>query len=59
MAFVTLCDTTGSIDSVIFFPEKYKQYKNILFPGNVIIVKGNRSKNGDSLVVENAYVAKS
>ena len=59
MAFVTLCDTTGSIDSVIFFPEKYKQYKNILFAGNVIIVKGNRSKNGDSLVVENAYVAKS
>lgn len=59
MAFVTLCDTTGSIDSVIFFPEKYKQYKNILFPGNIIIVKGNRSKNGDSLVVENAYVAKS
>jgi DNA polymerase-3 subunit alpha len=59
MAFVTLCDSTGSIDSVIFFPEKYKQYKNILFPGNVIIVKGNRSKNGDSLVVENAYVAKS
>lgn len=59
MAFVTLSDTTGSIDSVIFFPEKYKQYKNILFPGNIIIVKGNRSKNGDSLVVENAYVAKS
>ena len=59
MAFVTLCDTTGSIDSIIFFPEKYKQYKNVLFPGNVIIVKGNRSKNGDSLVVENAYVAKS
>jgi len=59
MAFVTLQDNTGSIDSVIFFPETYKKYRNILFPGHVIIVQGSRSRNGDSFVVEKAYVAKS
>ena len=59
MCFLTLSDGTGSVDSVIFFPEQYKKNKNLLFQGNVIIVKGNRSKVGDSLIVENAYIARS
>ena len=59
MAFVTLQDNTGSIDSVIFFPETYKKYRNILFSGHVIIVQGSRSKTGDSFIVDKAYVAKS
>ncbi|NDB61298.1 hypothetical protein EB001_23105 [bacterium] len=58
MCFINLADQTGSIDSVIFFPDQYKQYKNILFDGNIIIVVGNRSKTGDGLVVEKAYIAK-
>ena len=58
MAFLTLIDNTGSIDSIIFFPDKYKEYKNLLFNGNIIIVKGNKSRTGDGLVVEKAYVAK-
>lgn len=58
MCFVNMADQTGCIDSVIFFPEAYRTYKNILFEGNVIIVSGNRSKNKDSLVVEKAYIAK-
>ena len=58
MAFVTIMDQTGSIDSVIFFPEAYAKYKSVLFNGNVIIVCGNRSKSKDSLIVEKTYVAK-
>ena len=58
MAFLTMTDTTGSVDSVVFFPEKYKEYKNLLFQGNIIIVKGTKSKNGDGLIVEKAYIAK-
>jgi len=56
MAFLTIIDSTGSLDSVIMFPEKYKEYKNILFVGNVIILKGNKSKTGDGLIVEKAYI---
>lgn len=58
MAFVTIADGFGAIDSVIFFPEQYRQYRNLLFDNNVIVICGNRSKNKDSLIVEKAYVAK-
>ena len=59
MAFVTLVDSTGSMDSVVFFPEQYREYRNVLFQGNVVIVKGARSKSGDAFVVEKCYIPKS
>ena len=58
MAFVTLTDSFGSLDSVVFFPDKYKEYKNVLFLNNVIIVKGGKSKTGDGFIVEKTYVAR-
>jgi DNA polymerase III alpha subunit len=58
MCFINLVDSTGSLDNVIFFPDQYKKYKNMLFTGNIIILFGNRSQSGDGLVVEKAYVAK-
>lgn len=58
MAFVTMRDSTAVVESVIFFPDQYREYKNILFDGNIIIVSGNRSKGKDSLIVEKAYIAR-
>ena len=58
MSFVTIKDSTGALDSVIFFPDQYREYKNVLFPGNIVIVKGSRTKTGDSLVVEKTYIAR-
>jgi len=58
MAFVTIRDTTGTVESVIFFPDQYREYKNILFDGNIIIVAGNRSRGKDSLIVEKSYIAR-
>lgn len=58
MAFVTMVDSTGCADSIVFFPEQYKTYKNLLFLGNIIIVKGNKTKSGDGILVEKAYIAK-
>jgi DNA polymerase-3 subunit alpha len=58
MAFITLSDGTGVAESIVFFPEQYKEYKNILFSGNVIIVKGKKTKNKDGLIVEKAYIPK-
>ena len=58
MAFVTIADGFGSIDSIIFFPEQYRQYRNLLFNDNVVVICGNRSKSKDSLIVEKAYIAK-
>lgn len=59
MAFLTFNDGTAAIDSIVCFPEVYKKYRNQLFQGNIIIVKGNRSKNKDGLVVEKVYLPKS
>lgn len=56
MAFVSLSDGSGVIDSVIFFPEAYKEFRNILFQNNVIIVKGNKTKGKDALVIQKAYI---
>ena len=58
MCFLTLSDSSGSLESIIFFPEAYEQYKSILFQSNIIIVCGTRSKTKDSFVVEKAYIAK-
>jgi DNA polymerase-3 subunit alpha len=56
MAFVSLNDGTASVDSIIFFPEVYRAYRNQLFTGNVIIVKGVKSKTKEGLVVEKTYI---
>jgi len=58
MAFVSLSDSFGSIDSVIFFPEAYKNHRNILFDNNVIIVKGKKSNKGDAFIVDKAFLPK-
>lgn len=58
MAFLSMSDSFGFIDSVIFFPEAYKQYRNILFDNNVIIIQGKKNKNGDSFIVEKAFIPK-
>lgn len=56
MAFITFTDGTAVLDNVICFPEKYKEYRNQLFQGNVVVIKGNKSKNKDSFVVEKIYL---
>lgn len=56
MAFLTLSDGTAVLDNVICFPEKYKEYRNQIFPGNVVVIKGNKSKNKDSFIVEKIYL---
>ena len=59
MCFATITDSTASLDSIIFFPEQYVKYKNILYPNNIVILQGIRSKTGDGLIVEKAYIPKS
>lgn len=56
MAFISISDSTGSLDSVICFAEQYKQFKNVLFDGNIIIVKGQKSKTRDGLIVEKVFL---
>jgi DNA polymerase-3 subunit alpha len=56
MAFVSIEDQTGSIDSIIFFPEQYEKYKHHLFETNILIFSGNKAKNKDGLIIEKCFV---
>jgi DNA polymerase-3 subunit alpha len=56
MAFLSIEDQYGMLDSVIFFPEQLSKYRNYLYDGNILIFAGNRSKTKDGLVVDKCYV---
>ena len=58
MAFVTINDGTASFDSIIYFPEQYSLYSNQLFESNVIIIKGNMSKDKTAFIAEKTFIAK-
>ncbi len=51
MAFVTLEDTTGSIESVVF-PKLFKKHTDIIVTGKCILIKGKVSiRNGEKSIV--------
>ena len=56
MAFVSIADGTGHIDSVIFFTEQLALYRNQLFEGNILIFQGIKSFKKSDLVVEKCYI---
>lgn len=58
MAFVSIEDQTGFVDSIIMFPEQWSQFKSHLFIGNVLIFVGNKAKNKDGLIVEKCFAPK-
>ena len=59
MAFITIEDNSGILDSVVLFPEKWDEYKTHLFERNILIFVGNKTKNKDAFVVEKCFTPKS
>lgn len=56
MAFVSIEDQYGILDSVILFPEQLSKYRTYLFNGNILIFCGNKSKAKDGLIVEKCFM---
>jgi DNA polymerase-3 subunit alpha len=56
MAFITIEDNTGIMDSMVLFPEAWNEYKHHIFNGNILIFVGNKTKNKDALVVEKCFI---
>jgi DNA polymerase-3 subunit alpha len=53
MSFVEIFDSTGSCDSIIFFPEQYQKFKDLLNISNILMLKGKISGyNNDGFIVE-------
>jgi DNA polymerase-3 subunit alpha len=59
MAFITVEDGTGMLDSLVFFPEKWAEYKHHLFERNILIFVGNKTKSKDAFVIEKCFIPKS
>lgn len=53
MAFLSVEDSSATLDSVVIFSEAYELYKDVLYEGNTVIIMGKPSKKKDgSLIVE-------
>lgn len=55
MAFITIQDQYGTIDSVVAFPEQFAMFRSNMIPGNVLVFMGQKNKNKDSLIVEKCF----
>jgi DNA polymerase-3 subunit alpha len=56
MAFITIEDQYGVLDSVIFFPEQLAKYRHHLFVDNILVFIGSKSKTKDGLIVEKCFI---
>ncbi len=54
MAFLTISDGSGMMDSVVVFPEQYKEFQEILVQGNIVNLVGERGKEKDTLIIKKA-----
>jgi DNA polymerase-3 subunit alpha len=55
MAFLTVSDSTCSLDSVTLFPEQWKEYKHICDPGKTILISGSRDPKTNALIVKKMW----
>lgn len=55
MAFISISDSTGGLNSVVCFPEQYLQFKDLLHIGNTLVISGNKNKDGDSLIIKKMW----
>lgn len=55
MGFLTLSDSSGSMDNVVCFADGWKKYKGVLTSGNTVMIGGSRSKKNGSLVVDKVW----
>jgi DNA polymerase-3 subunit alpha len=56
MAFLCVEDSSGELDSVIIFPEAYKDYKDLIIERNTVLLMGEISKKDKNSIVVNKIV---
>jgi DNA polymerase-3 subunit alpha len=56
MCFIKISDSTGYSDSVVCFPEQYKEFEPLLIMGNTVLIEGAKAKGPDgSLIVKKIW----
>lgn len=59
MAFLSLTDSSCSLEDVVCFPETWKEYGHLLVEGNTVLLQGERTdkKDSNTLVVKKVWQA--
>ncbi len=50
MAFLCISDTSCSLENVVVFPEQWAELSGILVQGNIVLIGGEKSKEGSFVV---------
>ena len=56
MAFLSVEDSSGGLDSVTVFPEAYQEHKNILLEENTVMLMCEPSKKEKGSVIVNKAI---
>ena len=54
MAFLSVNDTSGSVDSTVVFPNTWEEYKGLLISGNTVLLGGVKGKD-NALIVNKVW----
>lgn len=52
MGFVTVSDTSCSLDNVTAFSDEWEKYKKMLHEGNTVLIRGMKDKNRGSFLIK-------
>ena len=55
MAFLSISDSSGSIESCVVFPEQWAASRGKVFEGNTLMIGGERGREKDSFVVNQVW----
>ena len=50
MCFLTVEDSSGSLEDVVVFPEPYNDFKDLLLENNTVLLMGESGKNKSFVV---------
>jgi len=53
MAFIKASDESGSSENIVIFSDAYDEFKDLLIEGNRVLLSGERTKDKNSLGVQN------
>lgn len=55
MAFLSVSDSSGSIESCVLFPEQWNEHRSKMYEGNTVMLGGERGKEKDSFIVNRVW----
>lgn len=52
MGFIVASDNSCCLDNITAFSEEWDKYKNLLYEGNTVLLRGSRDKNRGSFLIK-------